>query len=301
MNSTDTSLQRSLSFMVLASLMFALTGAIARLLKDEYASVHLVLFRNLIGVVFVLYWLYSKPPQQQGGRPWLLLFRGFIGTMALYFFFYGVTTIGLPESITYQQSYPIFLAVISSFWLGQRLNSAAWTAITVGFVGLCLIFVPKMSSHALEVKGHLIGIANLVMTGMAYLSIRGLTKYYDNRTIVLSFMLCGIVFPMLSMLLSTVYKGQTLDFIIAPPVVPQWDDLPLILCLGIAALLGQVFLTRAFSHQNTGLIGAVGYSNIVFSIFFGVMIGDAMPDTTSLIGIVLIIMSGVVISMQKSS
>jgi drug/metabolite transporter (DMT)-like permease len=90
-----------------------------------------------------------------------------------------------------------------------------------------------------------------------------------------------------------------LDFIIAPPVVPQWNDLLLILCLGIAALLGQVFLTRAFSHQNTGLIGAVGYSNIVFSIFFGVMIGDAMPDTTSLIGIVLIILSGVVISMQK--
>ena len=301
MNPPTTPLQRSLSFMVLASLMFALTGAIARLLKDEYASVHLVLFRNVIGVVFVLYWLYTKPPQQQGGRPWLLFFRGFIGTMALYFFFYGVTTIGLPESITYQQSYPIFLAVISAFWLGQRLSAAAWTAIAVGFVGLCMIFVPKMSSHALEVKSHLIGIANLVMTGMAYLSIRGLTKYYDNRTIVLSFMLCGIGFPILSMLASTVYKGQALDFIIAPPVVPQWHDLPLILCLGVAALLGQVFLTRAFSHRNTGLIGAVGYSNIVFSIFFGVMIGDAMPDATSLIGIVLIILSGVVVSMQKST
>lgn len=299
MNTSDTLLRRSLLYMVMASFMFALTGAIARLLKDEYASVHLVLFRNVIGVVFVLYWLYSRPPVQQGGRPWLLLFRGFIGTMALYFFFYGVTTIGLPESITYQQSYPIFLALISSFWLGQRLTSAAWSAIAVGFLGLCLIFVPKMSSHALEVKSHIIGIANLLMTGMAYLSIRGLSKYYDNRTIVLSFMLCGIVFPILSMLMSFIYQGSMLDFIIAPPVMPRVADLPLILCLGIAALLGQVFLTKAFSHQNTGLIGAVGYSNIVFSIFFGVWIGDAMPDATSLFGIFLIIISGIIISMQK--
>ena len=72
MNPQNTQLQQSLSFMVLASLMFALTGAIARLLKDEYASVHLVLFRNVIVVVFVLYWLYTQPPQQVGGRPWLL-------------------------------------------------------------------------------------------------------------------------------------------------------------------------------------------------------------------------------------
>ena len=183
-------------------------------------------------------------------------------------FFYGVTTIGLPESITYQQSYPIF-GIDFFVLVGATIELSGVDGHHGGFLGLCLIFVPKMSSHALEVKSHLIGIANLLMTGMAYLSIRGLTKYYDNRTIVLSFMLCGIAFPILSMLLSTVYKGQTLDFIIAPPVVPQWADLPLILCLGIAALLGQVFSTNAFSHRNTGLIGAVGYSNIVFSIFLG--------------------------------
>jgi drug/metabolite transporter (DMT)-like permease len=106
----DKDLRKSLAFMILASFCFAVTGAIARLLKDDYASVQLVLFRNVIGIPFLIYFITKTPIVQKGGRPFLLFFRGFIGTMALYFFFYGVTTIGLPESITYQQSYPIFLA-----------------------------------------------------------------------------------------------------------------------------------------------------------------------------------------------
>ncbi|MBK8701505.1 MAG: DMT family transporter [Saprospiraceae bacterium] len=295
----DDGLRRSLLNMLVASFMFALTGAIARILKDDYASVQLVLFRNVIGVGFVLYWLKAKPAIQPGGRPWLLLFRGFIGTMALYFFFYGVTTIGLPESITYQQSYPLFLAAISAWFLGQKLNQRAWAAIVVGFIGLCLIFIPKMTSHALEVKSHIVGLANLLMTGMAYLSIRGLSAHYDSRVIVLSFMLCGIFFPIVSMVIGSFYYDDTFDFILAQSKMPAWRHMPHILLLGMAALAGQVFLTRAFSHQNTGMVGAVGYSNIVFSILFGVLIGDAMPYFSSMVGITLIIFSGILISLQK--
>ena len=99
------------------------------------------------------------------------------------------------------------------------------------------------------------------------------------------------------MLLSTVYNPD-LDFIIAPPVVPQWADLPWF-CVCTAALLGQVFHKRIFLIANTGIDWGGGLFQHCVFWSFGVKIGDAMPDTTSLIGIVLIIMSGVVISMQK--
>lgn len=296
----DRQLRNALVYMVIASFCFAVTGAIARLLKSDYASVELVLFRNVIGIPFLLYSIYKTPLVQVGGKPFLLFFRGFIGTMALYFFFYGVTTIGLPEAITYQQSYPIFLALISALYLRQSIGWKSWMAILLGFTGICMIFIPKMSGSALELKSNLIGISNLIMTGVAYLSIRGLSEYYDKRTIVLSFMLCGIVFPILSLLIGHWYPSQQFDFIIAKFSLPKVHHLYLIVPLGLVALIGQVFLTKAFSHKNTGLIGAMGYSNVVFSILLGILIGDALPDTLSLSGILIIVFSGVLISLTKN-
>lgn len=74
-------------------------------------SVELVFFRNVIGVVFVLLSVSRKPLSQKGGKLTLLIFRGIIGTLALYLFFFAITKIGLAEAITYQQSYPV-LALI---------------------------------------------------------------------------------------------------------------------------------------------------------------------------------------------
>jgi drug/metabolite transporter (DMT)-like permease len=296
----DSQLRKALMYMVIASFCFAVTGAIARLLKSEYSSVELVLFRNVIGIPFLLYSIYKSPLEQVGGKPFLLFFRGFIGTMALYFFFYGVTTIGLPEAITYQQSYPIFLALISALYFGQPIGWKSWVAILLGFAGICMIFVPKMSGSALELKSNVIGISNLIMTGVAYLSIRGLSEYYDKRTIVLSFMLCGILFPILSLVVGQYCPTPQFDFIVAKFYLPKLQHLYLIVPLGLVALIGQVYLTKAFSHKNTGIIGAMGYTNVVFSILLGVLIGDALPDLLSLSGIIIIVISGVLISLTKT-
>ena len=292
----DGSLKLALFHMILASFFFASTGAIARMMKDDYSSVQLVLFRNIIGIGFVLYWIWKRPVVQRGGRLWLLLFRGFIGTMALYSFFYGVTTIGLPEAITYQQSYPIFLAGFTVLFLGQKINTKIWVALIIGFTGLCLIFVPKMNNSLFEMKSHIIGLSNLVLTAMAYLSIRGLSGYYDSRIIVLTFMSCGIVFPLLSMVAGHYYYTSDWDFLLTDFVVPRSSHFLVIGVFGIAALLGQHFLTKAFSNKNTGVIGAMGYSNIVFSILFGILIGDKLPDAVTMTGISLIIVSGVVVA-----
>ena len=293
-------LQRGIMYMVIASFSFALTGACARYLRSDINPIELVLFRNIIGVGFIVYSLIQKPADALGGKIGLLIFRGVIGTLALYTFFYGISKIGLAIAITYQQSYPVFLSVMAIFLLGEKLIFREWTAIIIGFVGICLIFLPSVDSSQLTLKHHLLGISNAVMTGMAYMSIRGLSKYYDQRTIILSFMLSGIILPVISLSLGSVEEFPQFDFFIQKFDTPKMEHISVILLLGIAALVGQVYLTKAFSYQKTGVIAAVGYSNIVFSITFGTMLGDAFPDVLSMTGILLIIICGVMVSFKKS-
>lgn len=174
-----------------------------------------------------------------------------------------------------------------------------WAAIVIGFFGICLIFLPSINASSLSVQSHIIGVSNAVMTGLAYLSIRGLSGYYDHRVIVLSFMLSGIVLPLISLSLGYIINVEALKFIIDTFDPVSWKHLIPVLILGLAALVGQIFLTKAFSYQKTGIIAVIGYSNIVFSIIFGVLLGDGLPDTVSLMGIVLVILCGVMVSYGK--
>jgi len=290
---------RSILCMLIASFCFALTGACARYLRNDINPIELVLFRNIIGVIFILYSMRKTPVIQTGGKLYLLIFRGVIGTMALYTFFYGISKIGLAIAITYQQSYPVFLSVMAMWFFREKLKNIEWLAVFTGFVGICLIFIPSVDASILSVKHHFIGVSNAIMTGMAYLSIRGLSEIYDQRSIILSFMLSGIILPLVSLSIGSFWTIEGLDFMINQFDAISYSQAPAILLLGVAALFGQIYLTKAFSYQKTGIIAAVGYSNIVFSIIFGTILGDAFPNLLSLMGIGLIIACGVMVSWEK--
>lgn len=69
--------------------------------------------------------------------------------------------------------------------------------------------------------------------------------------------------------------------------------------MGISALLGQYFVTKAYSNDKAGIVAAMGYSNIVFAVVIGLWLGDAFPDALTLTGMLMVIISGVAISRRK--
>jgi drug/metabolite transporter (DMT)-like permease len=163
-------------FMLVAAFCFSISGACTKVLGQRLSSIELVFFRNIIGVVFVLWSVFRRPLVQEGGKLSLLIFRGIIGTLALFTFFYSITKIGLAEAITYQQSYPIFLAVFSFYFFKEKLELKEWIYVLIGFFGICLIFIPQFKINLLSVKYHSFGLLNAIMTALAYLSISGLSK-----------------------------------------------------------------------------------------------------------------------------
>jgi drug/metabolite transporter (DMT)-like permease len=284
-------------YMLEASFLFALTGLCVRVLKEDIGPIQSVFFRNSIGFIYIAISLYiSKPTIVGGNKLLLLVFRGIIGTLALYSFFYGVTHIGLGVATTYQQTYPIFLAVMSVYIFHENLSKTEWLGVFIGFLGVAIVFLPQLLVADLNPKSHIIGLSNAIMTGLAYLSIRGLKDDYDVRVIVLVFMICGIILPLLSMMGKPFFPSERLDFIFEGFVLPKSHNYFWILLMGFAALGGQICLTKAFLFNKTGLVGAIGYSNILFAVTFGWLIGDPNPKSNVIFGIVIIIISGLLIS-----
>lgn len=282
-----------INYMLFASLTFAFMGGFAKLLSDSMSSVEVVFFRNFTGVIIILFSIYHSPLNQIGGKAWLLIFRGLAGFIALLMYFYNIAEISLAEAQTFSKTSPIFTAIFAYIFIKEKLEFRAWLGIFVGFIGITFItgFDPSNIS-----KTDWLGILSGVGAGLAYTSIRGLRKYYDSRAIVLSFMGIGTIGPVILMIIGEFYTSTALDFIVAPFVMPVGVAWLYILGLGISATLSQIYMTKAYSLAKGGIIGTISYSNIIFSIPVGMYLGDLFPSEELLIGIGLIVLSGLLVA-----
>lgn len=282
--------------MLIAALGFSLMGGFAKLLKPSFNAPQLVFYRNLTGLVVLLYSFLRYPVQQTGGKTGLLIFRGCMGTVALYTLLYNILHIPLGTALTYNTTNTLFIALFSWWALKEKLSPLAWFCIVLGFAGILLINKPSVE---VGWKFHIVGLVCGISSAVAYLSVSSLNKYYDTRIIVLSFILSGVLLPLTGMLLGGFTGWPTDDFFISTFRLPVGMEWLYITGMGLTALLGQYFVTKAYGHDKAGIVSAIGYSNIVFAITIGVLMGDAFPDMQTLSGIVLVMLSGVVISLTK--
>jgi drug/metabolite transporter (DMT)-like permease len=284
---------RGVFFMFFSALLSALNGAVAKMLGDDLSALEIVFFRNLFGVVFILITLKHTPTTLPGGKPSLLIWRGIFGFSALLLFFYTITHIPLGEAITLNKTSPLFVAILAFFILHERLSKLAIFALFLGFFGVVLITKPTGMDVGLP---HLLGLIGGFLAAAAYTTIRKIKHIYDSRMIVLSFMTTGVAVPLVLFAISEFYAPESIDFLLSPFIMPDTVRMWLLLTtIGITATLSQWLLTKAYSSTNAGVVGIASYTVIPFSIFFGTLLGDKFPDSYTLLGIVLIVGSGLLI------
>jgi drug/metabolite transporter (DMT)-like permease len=287
---------KGILFMLLAALGFSVMGGAAKSLKGSFSAGQLVFYRNLIGLIVLVPGLFIKRPVQPGGKFLRLAFRGIMGTIALYTLLYCILHIPLGAAMSYNLTSALFIAIFSFFLFREYHGRRVLFAVLLGFAGMLLIYKPIMHFPWYY---HLTGLISGIVSAIAYLTLNRLAGYYDPRVIVLSFLLSGFLLPLFSMIIHYT-SGVPADglFIVGWqwPHNREWLSLSI---LGLAALFGQYFVTKAYGSDKAGIVSAIGYANIVFSVFIGMALGDAFPDWMSLSGIICIISSGVIISLVK--
>lgn len=282
--------------MLLAALGFSLMGGAAKMLKGSFGAGQLVFWRNIIGLLVLVAGFLMKPPVNKGGKFSLLLFRGMMGTTALYTLLYCILHIPLGTAMTYNLTSALFIAIFSFLIFREYHGPVVLLAVLLGFAGMVLVYKPSMHFPWYY---HVAGLVSGITSAMAYMSVNRLAGYYDSRIIVLAFIGTGVLIPVLLMLTGIVFQLPPDDVFFIQWKWPQGIEWLYVLWLGLAALFGQYFVTKAYGADKAGIVSAIGYANIVFSVFIGMAIGDPFPDWMSITGILCIITAGFLISIFK--
>jgi len=281
----------------MASFSFAFMAGAVKILMQYLPPLEVTFFRNIFGVIIIGIAILKTPLAQKGGKPLLLFFRGLMGFLAMLAYFYIIKYIPLGEAVTYNKTSPIFVAIFAYIFLNEKLPRIAIGAIGLGFIGIALIAKPELATGF--DKYDMLGIFSGIGAALAYTSIRELRTYYDTRAIVLSFVGVGSIGPVVLMLLAPYVNSPELDMLFSEFVMPSGMLWGYIVMVGLLGTFSQILMTKAYEYTKAGIVGAISYSNIVFALIIGIFLGDALPDMWTILGILLVIGSGLLVTFAK--
>jgi len=285
-------------YMLLATLTFAGMGGFIKELSSILPSLEMVFFRNIIGVLIIGFSLYTKPMKESGGKPWLLFLRGLLGFVAILAYFNNMANLPLGVAVTFNKTSPLFLAFFAWLFLGEKLPKLALLALLSGFIGIAMIAKPS-GIISLD-QDIILGFVSGIGAALAYTSIRELKNHYDIRAIALSFVLIGSLGPLILMVLAEyIHLPSTYDFMFSKFVMPEGIIWLYILAVGIFGTISQLLMTKAYSLTQAGIVGTITYTQILFAVIIGTLLGDKLPDAYSWIGMALIVIAGFLVTMPK--
>lgn len=269
-------------WIALSSALFALMAACVKLAAEHYHAMEIVFYRGLVGMVLIglaMRWRGERVATPHG---WAHAWRSIIGVTSLSLWFYSIG--GLPLSTATTLNY------MSGIWIAAFLMGAAmlnrqmidWrlsATVLTGFAGVLLILRPTINEQ--QAWHALMGLMSGLCAGFALLQVASLGRLGepDSRT-VFYFSVGSALFGGVAMLVVGVHAHTLVGVL-------------LLLAVGSLAALAQMAMTRAFSRGSALLNAALQYLGIVFAVLFGLLLFGEVPDALSLLGIGVIIASGV--------
>jgi len=277
-------------WMLFASFMFAAMGVCVKLASDVYTTSEIVMYRGVVGVSVLFVVILVQRGSFRTTMPLAHLWRGVIGVISLWLWFYAIAKLPLATAMTLNYMAPIWIAVwlFAHGWWHAR-NHVEWpliVAVGMSFVGVTLLLQPAFDSDVFGPA--LVALLSSVLSAMAYLQVRklGLAGEPEYR-VVFYFSFMNLV----AGLAGHVAEAGSGPVVWAP--INSVHGALLLLGIGLCATAAQMAMTRAYRLGKTLVVANLQYTGIVFSSVWGVLVFGDVFDWHSWVGIGIILLSGV--------
>lgn len=273
--------------MLVAGVLFAGMGVFVKLGLKYFSSSELVFYRSLFGVLSIFLVVRTRGLSVYSQNWKLHISRSLAGFAGMMLLFYVIGLLPLSTATTLNYTSPLFLVILSSVVLKERLKPVLVLSVVMGFVGVVLLLRPTFSAN--QTVAGLLGLASGFFAGVAYLTTKHLGRLGEPGWRVVFY------FTLVSTIGSCIFAGVSGFHSFGV------DGMLALLGLCIFATLGQLSMTRAYHEGDTLTVGSLAYSTVVFTTLFSIVIWQDMLPISSWFAMALIIISGVLAARQGST
>jgi len=265
---------------------FAVMDSLVKWLAADYPIYQIMFFRSAVAVLPISLFIMVAGGWRvlKTAHPRLHVLRCCIGVSAMFTAFTGISKMPLADAMAIFHSAPILMTALSVPLLKEVVGVRRWAAVFIGFCGVLLVVKPGTEVFS---QGALYMVVAAFFVAFASNLVRIMGRFDDPACITFYFTVAATV---VSSIMSLLWGWQT----------PSLKDTLLLASVGVLGGCGQYFMTLSLKNAEVGLVSPLKYLMIVFGGILGFFIWDEVPDTFSLIGIVIIIGSGVY-TMQREA
>ena len=270
--------------MVLAVISVTLMSAQAKLIGKDYDPIQIAFIRAIIVMILLSPIIYKL-----GGikflktkKPFLHFFRSIAGVIGNVLFFYSFQRLAVADVTVISMAVPIFSSILASIILNEIIGWRRWTAIIFGFLGVVIALDPSINIKFASITALL---ATLMWSiTIIFLRILGSTEH-PIKTV--------FYFMFVSFLATLFFQ----PFIWKSPSLDVWF---LLIGLSICAFITQSLMTFALQKARASIVSPFNYTGIIWAIIIDLMIWNVYPLTNTIVGGIIITISGIYIFRRET-
>lgn len=209
-------------------------------------------------------------------HPWLVHTRsvaGVIGNMCVIFAF---TTIPLAETYSINFLAPIFIVVLSVFFLKETVGWQRWLFLAMSFIGVLLVVRPGFRELQL---GHLTSLCAAFFGAIGTTILRRVAPH-EKRVSLIAVPLGYIL----------IVNGI---WMIPDFSLPTWQEFGLLLAIGGLGGTGNVLFINATRLAKASEFAPMQYSQIAWALIFGAVFFHEYPDLVAYFGLSIVVVFGI--------
>ena len=273
----------SIALVLIAGLSFTILDFSAKLLLEEdYHLFFIIWVRYLIHFILLLIVVPMVSNYKKvvfSSHPFLQVLRSLSLLLTTLFNFYALKFLPLSLNSAIFYSAPIFVTIMSILFLKENIGLKRSIAIMIGFLGILLVIQPSKDGFQIEIIWTFFSVICLSF----YQILSRKISFNDSN-------------------LTSIFYLGVIATIAITPFIYSYITLPqnsyhifLFLLCGSFGALGHGCLICALSKMPAPIVTSLSYTTIIFMAFFDYLIWNNILNATALMGIFIVIASGLFI------
>jgi drug/metabolite transporter (DMT)-like permease len=271
-------------FMVIATGSYVVNDTLMKLATSGLPPYEVLMLRGLWAAAFGFPMLFALGYLRQ--LPLMferrVLTRNLLETAAILAYVVALANMPIADSSALGQLTPILVLLGTSILFREKIGGVRMALIVLGFAGAIMVAQPTMEGISIFA---LLALANAVFAAARDIAGRRVGAEVPGMIVAIS----AVV---------VVLAGAAIaHFSFEATVMPEASHLALLAGAGFFLIFGHFFIFMAYRTGPTGVVAPFYYTFSVWAVISGLVVFGEFPNALAVVGIVLVIASGLVIVM----
>ncbi|OBQ77251.1 DMT family transporter [Mesorhizobium sp. WSM3873] len=265
---------------------YSWSDAVIKSLGGQFTVFEIGFFVTLFAGCFLF---FTRPADERWrdfwrtSRPWAVQARAWAGIASGVLSVYAFTTIPLAEVYALIFLAPLFVTILSTLILKEKVGPWRWLAVVAGFAGVMLVVRPGFRELHL---GHLAAFAIAFLAATSVILMRSLAQQ-EKRTTMLGVLVgYGLLFNGLGVAATSF-------------TLPDGNQLIWLVMAGAFTAGGQLLQLLAAKYAPANRIAPTHYSQIVWAVVLGSLFFREDPDLLTMAGLAVLGASGLLTMVRE--